>query len=71
MEKKEYFYDAFISYRHTELDIFVAESLHKILERYRVPKRIQESSGKKKISRIFRVFAPGIDQTHCPGRNHT
>lgn len=54
MDKKEYFYDAFISYRHTELDIFVAESLHKILERYRVPKRVQEISGKKKISRIFR-----------------
>ncbi len=35
MENKEYKYDAFISYRHCDLDKFVAENLHKALETYR------------------------------------
>lgn len=48
------FYDAFISYRHTELDSFVAQKMHKMLEHYRIPKKIQQRSGKKKITRIFR-----------------
>ena len=30
-------YDAFISYRHTDLDKFVAENLHKQLEAYCMP----------------------------------
>ncbi len=33
---------------------FAAEQLHKILEHYHIPKRIQQSSGKKKIERVFR-----------------
>ena len=37
MEKR---YDAFISYRHSELDIFVAEQIHKELEAFRLPKRV-------------------------------
>ena len=48
------YYDAFISYRHTEMDSFVAQKMHKMLERYRIPKKIQQKSGKKKITRIFR-----------------
>ena len=51
---KEIFYDAFISYRHTELDSYIAKKLHGMLEHYRIPKKIQKSSGKKKITRIFR-----------------
>lgn len=47
-------YDAFISYRHKELDSFVAEKLHKLLEHYHIPGKIQKKTGKKKISRIFR-----------------
>ena len=31
-------YDVFISYRHTDLDIFVAEKIHKLLETYVAPK---------------------------------
>lgn len=55
MEKK-YIYDAFISYRHTELDKFVAENLHKQLEAFRLPKSIaKKCKGKKtKIERVFR-----------------
>ncbi len=47
-------YDAFISYRHSELDKFVAEELHKQLETFKIPKKISEKCQKKKISRIFR-----------------
>ena len=47
-------YDAFISYRHSELDKFVAEELHKQLETYKIPKKIAKKSGKKRINRIFR-----------------
>ena len=37
---KKYKYDAFISYRHGELDKFVAENLHKRLESYKIPKKL-------------------------------
>jgi hypothetical protein len=47
-------YDAFISYRHGELDGLVAEKLHKMLETYRIPASIAKKTGKKKLSRIFR-----------------
>ena len=30
-------YDAFISYRHTALDLSVAKKLHKALETYHIP----------------------------------
>lgn len=54
MKQKEFHYDAFISYSHSERDSFAAEQLHRMLEHYRIPKKIQETSGKKKITRIFR-----------------
>lgn len=50
-------YDAFISYRHCELDKFVAENLHKQLEAFKVPKALSASNktnGKTKIERVFR-----------------
>ena len=52
----EYKYDAFISYRHSDLDKFVAENLHRILETYDLPKNVKEElkiSGKT-IRRVFR-----------------
>lgn len=53
MSRKEFKYDAFISYRHAELDSFVAELLHKQLESFKVPrladKEIKET-GKQKIT---------------------
>ena len=56
MEDKEYKYDAFISYRHCELDKFVAENLSKLLETYELPKNVKEKLNieGKTIKRIFR-----------------
>lgn len=49
-------YDAFISYRHCELDQFVAINLHKKLESFKAPKSVQKlvKSGKTRIERVFR-----------------
>ncbi len=47
-------YSAFISYRHAELDIHVAEEVQKLLEHYHIPKEIQKSKGIKNIPPIFR-----------------
>lgn len=50
-------YDAFISYRHTPLDQFVAQNLHKKLEAFRLPSSLVKQRGrdcKKKIERVFR-----------------
>ena len=56
MEERKYRYDAFISYRHTELDKYVAENLIKQLEAYKLPKNVAKKlKGKKtKIERVFR-----------------
>ncbi len=50
-------YDAFISYRHCELDSFVSENLHKKLENYKMPRSVIKkigADGKTQIERIFR-----------------
>lgn len=56
MENKVYKYDAFISYRHCELDKYVAVNLHKILENYDLPKTIKNKLNieGKAFKRIFR-----------------
>lgn len=59
MNLEEIKYDAFISYRHSELDQFAAITLHKELEAFRLPKAIQnqlkkKGIEKKKIERVFR-----------------
>ena len=53
---KELKYDAFISYRHNDLDKFVATNLHRLLETYKLPKSIIKSNNleKTKIERVFR-----------------
>ena len=56
MEQKEYKYDAFISYRHTELDKFVAEKVHRLLETFRVPRIANTTKSFKKTAKINRVF---------------
>ena len=55
-EKKEFKYDAFISYRHCDLDKFVATNLHRILETYDLPKEIKEklNINNKAFKRVFR-----------------
>ena len=47
-------YDAFISYRHSELDKFVATTLHKKLDAFKLPKGVKSPTGKTKIERVFR-----------------
>ena len=47
-------YDAFISYRHSELDMFVAKKIHKGLETFKVPRQVKKIGGKSKITRVFR-----------------
>ncbi len=61
MSTREYKYDAFISYRHAPLDLFVAEKLHKMLENFKVPrlasdelKKQGKDTVKRSISRVFR-----------------
>ncbi len=49
-------YDAFISYRHAELDSAVATSLHRKLERFKLPSNLRKKypKDKWKIRRVFR-----------------
>lgn len=47
-------YDAFISYRHADLDMYIAKRLHKGLETFKVPRAVVKKSGKKNIKRVFR-----------------
>ena len=35
-------YDAFISYRHLEKDMYVAKKVHRALETAKIPKKIQK-----------------------------
>ncbi|MCH5337318.1 MAG: TIR domain-containing protein [Acetatifactor sp.] len=52
----KYKYDAFISYRHTELDKFTAELLHRQLEAFRLPGNLarQRKGQRTRINRVFR-----------------
>ena len=45
-------YNAFISYRHVERDIRVAEDIQKQLEHYKIPKAITEKTGIRKLDTI-------------------
>ncbi|MDE6924353.1 MAG: toll/interleukin-1 receptor domain-containing protein [Acetatifactor sp.] len=48
-------YDAFISYRHTELDKFAAENLHRQMEAFRLPGKLSDRrEGRTRITRVFR-----------------
>ena len=47
-------YAAFISYRHSELDMEIAKKVHTGLETYRIPGSVQKKTGKKKVGRVFR-----------------
>lgn len=52
----KYKYDAFISYRHTELDKYAAELLHKQLEAFRLPGNLarKRKGERTRINRVFR-----------------
>ena len=47
-------YDAFISYRHSDLDMYIAKKIHKGLETFKVPRSVTKKYGKKSIKRVFR-----------------
>lgn len=47
-------YNAFISYKHAELDNRIAGTIEKDLERYHIPAKVRKKTGYKKIERIFR-----------------
>lgn len=47
-------YNAFISYRHSKEDMNAAALVQRSLERFRIPAKIREKTGIKKIDRIFR-----------------
>ena len=59
---REVHYDAFISYRHCELDMAVARELHRKIERFRLPGNLRKKYPKEKWS-IRRVFR---DQDELP-----
>lgn len=47
-------YNAFISYKHAPEDNLVADAVHKGLEHFHIPGKLQKKTGIKKIDRIFR-----------------
>ena len=47
-------YDAFISYRHSEVDMEIAKKVHAGLESFKVPVPVQKRAKKKRIRRVFR-----------------
>ena len=59
--EEEWQYDAFISYRHTQPDSFVAQTLHRYLESFKLPRSVvrhkeEENDGSRIKTRIRRVF---------------
>lgn len=53
-QNQSYRYDAFISYRHTEPDKTIAETLHRMLETFKVPRSLVKKGCPKRVSRVFR-----------------
>ena len=47
-------FNAFISYKHAELDNKIAEAIVRDLEHFHIPGKIRKSTGIKKIERVFR-----------------
>ena len=59
-------YDAFISYRHCELDSFVSENLHKKLENFKLPKSVLKKMGlKERISLKLQYRTPRLYSLLC------
>lgn len=46
-------YDAFISYRHLEKDMYVAKKVHKALETTKIPRKIQKEAGDRKTAALI------------------
>ena len=57
--EKKYKYDAFISYRHVEPDLTIAEILHDMIEKFNIPKHLRTVSNDGSLiddKHVFRVF---------------
>ena len=57
--KRKYKYDAFISYRHIEPDLTIAEILHDMIEKFNIPKHLRTVSNDGSLiddKHVFRVF---------------
>ena len=57
--EKKYKYDAFISYRHIEPDLTIAKILHKMIEKFNIPKHLRTASNEENSiddKHVFRVF---------------
>ena len=54
MEREPTTYQAFVSYRHAEVDSAVARDVQRGLERFRVPAPTSEELGLKRIAPVFR-----------------
>ncbi|MFO7610880.1 MAG: toll/interleukin-1 receptor domain-containing protein [Clostridia bacterium] len=54
MDQSSYVYDAFISYRHTNPDILIAERLHRLLETYKTPHHLVQQGIRSGLPRVFR-----------------
>ena len=57
--KKKYKYDAFISYRHVEPDLTIAEILHDMIEKFNIPKHLRTVSNDGSLiddKHVFRDF---------------
>ncbi len=52
--QNNYRYDAFISYRHCDPDKFIAETLHKSMETFKLPGSLKRKTTRDKIHRVFR-----------------
>ena len=53
-ECQEYTYEAFISYRHRDLDRSVVKRLQRFLEGLRAPKQIAATNNRKRLGKLFR-----------------
>ncbi|MBQ4000425.1 MAG: toll/interleukin-1 receptor domain-containing protein, partial [Oscillospiraceae bacterium] len=53
-EKNGFRYKAFISYRHQAPDQQIAKRLHTLIETYRIPSGIRETSGISSMGKVFR-----------------
>ena len=56
-------YKAFISYRHKEIDEVVARHIQKIIERYRVPRKIAKTIGNQEKNRLMPLMANVLRST--------
>ena len=54
VQKKNVHYCAFISYRHVSPDQEIAARLHRLIERYTVPKALRGPEGQRHPGRVFR-----------------